>query len=411
MMLFIYRSLVAPLMALCLPLVALFSRKVRRGLKLRMRRKTWPKFGQNPIWIHAASGEFEYAKPVIRQLKLSAPDIPIVVTYFSPTFSLSVENFPGVDFALPLPLDLPGPCASFLKHIQPRLLLIARTDIWPEILTQTRIRKVPIHLFSYTQKPLTRFGRTFAKFRLSFVDQVDCVSDEDLNLLLELGVGPTLDTLGDTRYDQVHHRLAHPKALPEILKPKSICLVAGSTWPEDEKVLFTALQPLLVAEQLKLILVPHEPTPAHIESLRADLRLNGLKYALFSDERDWEDKAVLLVDKVGVLAELYLWGNLAFVGGSYRSTVHSVMEPLGAGAVTFVGPKNQNNREAQEFKALTVMGRKALIEAKDAESLQLEIEKALELDHKSYRAQLIKAFDLKRGASARLVAKEIGPLR
>jgi 3-deoxy-D-manno-octulosonic-acid transferase len=60
----------------------------------------------------------------------------------------------------------------------------------------------------------------------------------------------------------------------------------------------------------------------------------------------------LIVDQTGILAELYLKARWAFVGGSFRKTVHSVMEPLAAGCVTFVGPLHTNNREAVAFEKM-----------------------------------------------------------
>jgi 3-deoxy-D-manno-octulosonic-acid transferase len=57
----------------------------------------------------------------------------------------------------------------------------------------------------------------------------------------------------------------------------------------------------------------------------------------------------MVIDQVGILADLYQWGTWAFVGGSFRKTVHSVMEPLAQGCVTFFGPLYTNNREAIEF--------------------------------------------------------------
>ena len=58
----------------------------------------------------------------------------------------------------------------------------------------------------------------------------------------------------------------------------------------------------------------------------------------------------MIVDQIGILAELYTWGQAAFVGGSFRKQVHSVMEPLACGIPVAVGPFHQNNREALEFQ-------------------------------------------------------------
>jgi 3-deoxy-D-manno-octulosonic-acid transferase len=299
-------------------------------------------------------------------------------------------------------LDLPGPCASFLNRIKPRRLLIARTDFWPEMLSQVRRRKIPIEVFSYTQK-IVRKGAWLTRFRANLVDRIDCVSTDDLQHLETLKVNPLVKVLGDTRYDQVRYRLDRPKPLPEQLKPKLKCLVAGSTWPEDEKVLLTALRPLLAARQMQLILVPHEPSESHIKSLRSELRYLGISYSVYSNHQPWDEKSVLLVDKIGVLAELYHWGEMAFVGGSFRKTVHSVMEALGAGALTFVGPLHSNNREALEFANVDILGRKALVTARNAEEMHNAVETALAADLKPFRQALISSFNQRLGATERLV--------
>lgn len=266
MKLWSYRLAAAPLFTLALPVLALFNKKIRRGLGMRMRAREFPKFETRPIWIHASSGEFEYAKPVIRELRERYPNLPIVVTYFSPTFAMGVENFPGVDFALPLPLDLPGPCSAFLKKVNPRALLIARTDFWPEMLTQTRNRGIPIHVFSYTQRQGAAGWLT--RFRLNLTDHVDCVSPVDQKNVEAIGIDAKVDVLGDTRYDQVRYRLDHPKEIPSALKPVKPCLVAGSTWTQDEDILLPGLRAILTEKRMQLILVPHEPDANHIAVLK-----------------------------------------------------------------------------------------------------------------------------------------------
>lgn len=404
-MILLYR-LAAPFMfTAALPLLALFNKKIRRGLQMRMRKRPVPAFAQRPVWIHAASGEFEYAKPLIRELRRRQPDLPIVVTYFSPTFALGVENFPGVDFALPLPLDLPGPCASFLKRVNPRLLLIARTDLWPEMLTQVRRRKIPVQVFSYTQREGSM--KWLSRLRLNLADEISCVSEADLQNVKALGVKPRLSVLGDTRYDQVRFRLDHPKELPEVLKPERPCLVAGSTWPQDEDVLLPGLKSLLSENRLQLILVPHEPTPTHLTDLKRQLQELGLTYALYSEQRRWNEKHVLLVDRVGVLAELYLWADFAFVGGSFRRTVHSVMEALGAGCMTFVGPKHTNNREALEFKHVKIQDKPAIQVVKNETEIENKLRPALRnrAELPQFRAALIEEFNRRLGATHRLADK------
>jgi len=407
-MMFFYRLFFVPSLILMLPLVALFNAKVSEGLRLRRKRRTYSEFRQRPVWIHASSGEFEYAKSVIRELKNTYPSLPIVVTYFSPTYARNVENFPGVDFALPLPLDLPGPVSFFLKLIQPQLLLLSRTDFWPEVLTQTRKQNIPIHVFSYTQKSpdrMSSLARWVARWRLNMVDQIHCVSEEDKTNIRALNSITPVEVLGDTRYDQVRFRLDHPKDLPHLLKPSPDipCLVAGSTWPEDETVLLAAVKPLLASRRLQLILVPHETDAKHLAAIKNQLAAHQLEFVLFSAREPWQPDQVLLVDEVGFLAELYSWGDMAFVGGSFKKTVHSVMEPLGAGLKTFVGPLHLNNREAIEFQSVRCAGHKAVTAILDSDSWRAEIEKHTLPDLQVFKLDFKKEFATRMGAAKNLV--------
>jgi 3-deoxy-D-manno-octulosonic-acid transferase len=403
-MIFVYRMLIAPAAALLLPFAALFNGKLRAGLRLRRERRAYPELSQRPIWIHASSGEFEYAKSLIRELKARLPMVPVVVTYFSPTYAKNVQNFPGVDFALPLPLDLPGPVSSFLKRTNPRALLLSRTDFWPEALTQKRARKIPVQVFSYTQKSPAQMGffaKVMARWRLSLVDEIHCVSPDDKINIETLKVATPVHVLGDTRKDQVKFRLDHPKELPASLKPPAgiPVLVAGSTWPEDEKVLLPAAKPLLAEGKLLLILAPHEPTEKHLADIKAQLKGLGLEYALFSAASSWNKAPVLLVDQVGWLAELYAWGDMAFVGGSFRKTVHSVMEALGAGLKTFVGPLHTNNREAIEFQGVM----SAVTVVRDAGEMQSDLGKLSPSELRKFKTEFSKEFAARLGATNKLI--------
>jgi 3-deoxy-D-manno-octulosonic-acid transferase len=268
------------------------------------------------------------------------------------------------------------------------------------------VRKVPVVLFSYTQKAFTNpFKRALTRWLMSYIQRIYCVSEVDREHLLPVIGSQTVEVLGDTRYDQVIERLKNPKPIVDVLRPRGVpVLVAGSTWPADEAVLLPALAPLLKAGRIKLILVPHEPTNEHLEALRLQLQKLGLNSERFSLQQSWDDKPVLLVDQVGFLAELYLWGDYAFVGGSFRKSVHSVMEALGAGALTFVGPFHHNNREALEFKNLQVAQHPALEVVSSSEELRERLTAALDsLDIRQFHQALRQEFHRRLGASGKLV--------
>jgi 3-deoxy-D-manno-octulosonic-acid transferase len=363
--------------------------------------------GAKPIWIHCASGEFEYAKPVITEIKRRAPEQAILVTYFSPSIAGAAHKFPGVDFACPTPWERPEDWRQFLEHHDPRALLIARTDTWPEMLLQARLKGLPTLLFSATLARAS--GRTrgparaLSKAVFGLLTDIFCVTSEDQTAFVSLGATQT-QVAGDTRFDQVQARLLSPKPIRDelfALENSAPVLVAGSTWSEDEAVLAPVAASL--KGRVRFVLVPHEPTPHHLEELEALLKSKGLTFVRYSHAKAWKED-VLLVDQIGILAELYQKGRFAFVGGSFKKTVHSVMEPLAAGALTFVGPLHENNREALEFATLpAVEGRLTCVQpVADVESFVTLLEAGAELFTVAHAEKIRKEIEVRSGKSARV---------
>lgn len=314
---------------------------------------------QRPFWIHAASGEIEYARPVIRELKKNFPQIPVIVTFSSPSAKKILKNLPEVDAWGALPWDRRRDCQEFLTAWQPRCWLVARTDVWPMIAQTCWQSGIPSLLFSATfarnSSRLKGLSKLITRKALSQLTDIHCVSEEDAENLARLGLQTPIAITGDTRFDQVFYRLEHPQTLQESLRPlpSENIFVAGSTWPEDEAVLLPSLQEL--KDQCRCILAPHEVHELHFLELEKQLKEAGLSFCRYSDSEAWTED-VLLIDRVGILAELYTWGRCAFVGGSFRKQVHSVMEPLAAGLPVFVGPRYENNREAVMFKNKHLLG-------------------------------------------------------
>ena len=403
--LLVYRLFVAPLgVLLAITVGAIFVPKIREGLRLRRIKREWPDFKERPIWIHASSGEFEYAKPFITELKSRRPQTPVVVTYFTPSFATAIARFPGVDFSLPLPVDLPGPTRGFLAKLKPRMGFIARTDLWPELLHQASALRISLVLFSVTKtRPPGVMSKLYQKWLFGYLTSVYCVSEDDVRFLRGSVANIPLAAIGDTRFDQVLARLRNPRPLRDGLKPEwSKTIVAGSTWSEDETVLLQALRTLLLDDRLCLILVPHEPTPSHIQSLITDLTKLGIPHVLYS-KADRFSGGVLLVDQMGILAELYQWGAFAFVGGSFRKSVHSVMEPLAAGSQTWVGPYHRNNREAIDFQSLSYRGIPFVKSVRSSNELQELAEKSLAGVSDEFSKSLRAEIESRGGASRRLV--------
>ncbi|HEY1079790.1 MAG TPA: glycosyltransferase N-terminal domain-containing protein [Bdellovibrio sp.] len=305
----------------------------------------------SPFWIHAASGEIEYARPVIRELKRQYPGTPVLVTYSSPSAKKILAGLSDVDVWASLPWDMPGPMNKFVQKWNPRALLISRTDVWPVLLQTVVNKKIPAILFSATfadnSSRLRGVTRHLTKYTLERLTEIHCVSAEDIENLKTLALKTPVVASGDTRFDQVFHRLENPKVLKNELipSPEDFVFIAGSTWPEDEAVIVPALGKLS-APPIKSIIAPHETTSEHLEALEKQIHSVGLKSVRYSQATQWPANTVLIIDQVGILAELYTWADVAFIGGSFKKQVHSVMEALAAGLPVMVGPYHRNNREA-----------------------------------------------------------------
>ncbi len=299
------------------------------------------------ILFHAASGEIEYVKSIIRELRTKDPQLNIFVSYSSPSAEklfLNIKDSVTQFFALPW--DSPLKTKLFLENVNPDLIVFSRTDFWPELIHQAHLKNIPIIAVSvYTQ-----FGflqNIWLKFVLSKFKYVSAVSESvtlQLNQLLPKSV--QIEYLPDTRYDQVLHRLSQPSRF-EIQSVQNT-IVFGSTWPEDEDVLLKCV-PELLSLGYKIIWCPHDVSQTRIESLHA--RLTAFSFDLFSQQQSPYsfEKQILILDQIGFLADIYRYSQITFVGGSFKSKVHSVMEPLCAGNSVIVGPYYKNNPEAIDF--------------------------------------------------------------
>lgn len=304
-----------------------------------------------PLWIHAASGEIEYARPIIREYKKQHPQVPILVTYSSPSAKKILEGIHEVDVWAAMPWDLDIPLKTFINKWNPRALLFSRTDVWPVLANIAAKNHLPSGLFSATfadnSSRLRGPTRWLTRSALNNLTEIHCVSEEDKRNLECLHLKTKIHVSGDTRFDQVFHRLENPKPLKSDLipAPDEFIFIAGSTWPEDEAMLLPALAKIKKAA-FKIIIAPHETTPAHMEKIESQMTDLGLPFVRYSKASAWPNGTVLLIDQVGILAELYTWSDLAFIGGSFKKQVHSVMEALAAGLPVLVGPFHKNNREA-----------------------------------------------------------------
>jgi len=332
---------------------------VRARHGIRERYKRWASASRDTsrplLWIHAPSvGEGLQARPVLTLMRARHPDTQLAYTFFSP----SAEEFSralDVDFRDYLPFDSASDMSAALDALAPRALVFSKLDLWPELVRQAKKRGVRVGMISATLGPASG-RRSFAGNLLlgdsyALLDAVGAVDSADAGRLRELGVrSDVIEVSGDTRFDQVWQRaqaVDRSSGLVARLASDRPTLVAGSTWPADEAPLFDALVRLRsVIPSLRLIIAPHETTDDHLGPIEYWTKRSSLSIARV-DHMDAPTSDVVLIDRFGILGDLYALATVAFVGGGFHSAgLHSVLEPAAFGAPVLFGPQHQKSRDA-----------------------------------------------------------------
>jgi 3-deoxy-D-manno-octulosonic-acid transferase len=361
----LYNAIIVPVGWLVFHILALFDKKVRRGIEGR--KYLFEKLegdvsrlerGAKRIWFHSSSmGEFEQAKPIIAELKKRYKEVQVIVSFFSPSGYDHSKTYKLADVITYLPFDSKENAERFINIIEPTAAVMVRYDIWPNHLWALKQAEVPIYIANATFRNSwvknIPFVHSFFYQVYNSINYILTVSEkdkkgfEDFHLL-----DPNIEAIGDTRFDQVWQRSADSKTrhiLPQHIVEGKKILVIGSSWSEDEEVLFPALieyareNPGFLA-----IVVPHEPDEHTLE--RIEYNLNGkITNVRFSSLTEYTNEQVIVVDSVGILMALYKYGQVAYVGGSFAQGIHNVLEPAVYGIPLLIGPKHENSQEAVEM--------------------------------------------------------------
>ena len=330
----------------------------RRGVLDRF--AAWAREQRDPsrplLWFHAPSyGEGLQARPVIERLRAKRPDIQLAYTFFSPSAEGFARGLP-VDVADYLPFDTRYNARRLVEAVRPSALIFSKLDVWPRLSEVCHAAHVPLGIVSATMSAAAGRRQPLARALLrrayGSLSAVGAIASEDAERLVQSGVRrEVVEVTGDTRYDQVWTRATAPspnRALVDSLRHDRPTLVAGSTWPADEDTLLPAW--LEVREHdphVRLLIAPHEPTPSHLQSIEGWAADNGL--TLCRVEAAHAGRAdVILVDRLGILGDLYSLGRAAFVGGGFGTAgLHSVLEPAAFGVPVLFGPHHANSRDAE----------------------------------------------------------------
>lgn len=366
---FFYSLIASPLIYVVYGVGSLFNTKIKQGLngrigglgKLKDFVQTIGK-DKKLIFIHSSSvGEWEQSVQIIRQLKQKRSDLVIIASFFSPS-GYNVVKSEDIDFKFYLPFDDPYHAFLLFKYLKPSVWIISKYDVWPLMLFSAKRAGVPVVLASAElAEDSTRHRGIFGhinKLIYSQIDHILTVSDEYAQRFTLITDRPEqISVTGDARYDQIYQKAQNYSSQPltPLFANGNPVMVCGSIWPADEAVILPAIiEQKQARSACNFILVPHETNERHITALRDQLAAYGITSQRYTQLAQGQtlDQEILIVDTVGQLARLYRQGSFAYIGGSFGSGVHNVLEPAAYALPLLFGPRHKNSYEAKQLLKL-----------------------------------------------------------
>jgi 3-deoxy-D-manno-octulosonic-acid transferase len=314
------------------------------------------------IWVHAVSvGEVLAVSRLVKTLDVALPDYFVVVSTTTRTGqALGREKF-GAGRVFYCPLDLPWAVRAYLKALKPRMLVLAETEFWPNLLNGCYRRGIPVAVvnarISDRSWPRYQMLARLWKPILGRLSRVLAQSETDADRLRALGcTAGRVVVAGNLKFDVRAAEEAEATRQLRAIAPRPRFLVAGSTLDGEESALIAANLSLIGANPLLIkIIAPRHPE--RFQAVASLLDASGVRWVRRSD---WKGKPVeslprlrggeyVLLDSIGELASVYSLATIAFVGGSLvPAGGHNPLEPAQFGVPIVMGPHFVNFRAITE---------------------------------------------------------------
>lgn len=319
----------------------------------------------NPIWIHAVSvGEVMAIRGLLEELRAFFPDKRFVISTVTPTGNKVARNIAQEnDFVTYLPLDFSFMVRKVLDKINPRLFIIAETEIWPNLTSYLYKKNIPSVVVNGRISDSSFKGYLMIKFLLKpILNKINlfCVQTEhDRQRLIRLGVpGDKIRVTGNMKFDTTDYtdkKIADytDYKLKLGLKNNQRILLAASTHPGEEKIILNVYRKLLADfSDLRLLIAPRHPERA---KRIADLALkNGFNPIFISSLNltpdTHEPRYIFILDTIGQLMNYYAIADTVFVGGSLAKIGgQNILEPASLGKPVIFGPYMFNFRDIADL--------------------------------------------------------------
>ena len=328
-----------------LPTLSSFSKGIKFWLFIQ-RKNTVLKvqtISKKRIWFHCASvGEFEMIKPIIKYFETEKNEV--IISFFSATAYDHIKNNSKYNCFL-FPLDISKNIEKTIKKINPKKVIIAKNDIWPNLIICCFKNSIPTYLIASKIKGSRLNNLFYGKLYCSLLRKITgifVVDENSQKALREKKINSIIS--GDPRVDQVLDEEKidkNNKIIEKFITNKKIIL-AGST---DTKDYFLFSQ-LMNSDKNKWIVVPHNNSKKDIEYI---INKITTKWCLYSDPRDLKNSKILVIDKVGILKHIYKYADIVYVGGGFSNGIHNCLEPAVYHKPIIIGPKYKKFPEALFF--------------------------------------------------------------
>ncbi len=390
-----------------------------RGRKAPAYRRRWSerygfcaeKVKPNGIMLHSVSvGETLAAIPLVRALRHRYPSLPITVTTMTPTGSERVRSAFGNDvFHVYLPYDLPCALKRFFDQVNPKLVIIMETELWPNLITELHRRDIPLVIANARLSERSAAGyKKIGSLTRSILHRTTLIAaqnHEDGERFIDLGLQRShLAVTGSLKFDiSVTPELAaRAVALRRQWASRRPVWIATSTHEGEEAIILAAHRELLNRfPDLLLILVPRHPE--RFPTTQALTQGLGFSYTLRSSgEVPAVDTQVVIGDTMGELMMLYGIADIAFVGGSLvERGGHNPLEPAAHAIPVLMGPHTFNFKDI----CLKLSEAGGLITVKDADSIVKEVNSLLtDEDYRLYYGRhAVEVLHQNQGALQRLL--------
>jgi 3-deoxy-D-manno-octulosonic-acid transferase len=330
-----------------------------RGKKAPAYRERWnERFGKikpgqvqpNSLVFHCASvGEVIAATPLIKQVQQQYPEHSILVTCNTPTGTEQIKRSFGTSVQhVYLPMDLPHAVNRFLSRVKPVLLCIVETELWPNLISQSRAKGIDVVVVNarLSEKSLRGYQKVapLSKVIVKGISKLVAHNEDDAQRFMTLGLEKNKVVVsGSIKFDisineQTQLKAQQFKQYPQANQP---IWIAGSTHGDEDALLIGVHKTLLkTSPEALLILVPRHPE--RFDEVADEVAMQVLtlqRKSQLADDKPREACQVLLGDTMGELLTLYGCADVAFIGGSLiERGGHNPLEAAAYGIPVITGP-------------------------------------------------------------------------